>query len=112
MALNVALEVSAEEPWKGRSTPTIKVLLVLLLVPALLHAAVPARTVTAATASAVMRLVMLVLSVIDGAVKLPRPTVPPGSSADAQCRVSHRRPPLCQRPHPAGGDQPPSMASA
>src|SRR5436190_24392271 len=94
--------MSADSPWSGRSTPTTSVFpaLLLLLLPDLLHAAVPARTVTAATASAVMRLVMLVLSVIDGVVDVSRRNVCPDPSADAQCRVSHRRPPLCRRPHP------------
>src|SRR2546430_5988731 len=72
MALNVASEVSFDEPWKGRSTPTTSVLLVVVPPPPdLLHAAAPTR-VTTATASAVMRLVMRVLSVIDRVVDLPR----------------------------------------
>src|SRR6266568_1814026 len=112
MALNVALEVSAEEPWKGRSTPTIKVLLVLLLVPALLHAAVPARTVTAATASAVMRLVMLVLSVIDGAVERAEAYRAPRFVRRRTVSGLAPSPTSLPEAHPAGGDQPPSMASA
>src|SRR5437773_9781353 len=105
MAFNVAFDVSAEAPWNGRSTPTISVLPALLPpppVPDLLHAAVPATRVTAATASAVMRLVMLVLSVIDGVPNVPDDSLLPDLLADAQCRVSHRRPPLCRRPPPYG----------
>src|SRR5690348_12776510 len=115
MALKVALDVSAEAPWNGRSTPTINVFPALPpppLLPDLLHAAVPATRVTAATASAVMRLVMLVLSVIDGVKDVPDDSLLTDLPADAQCRVSHRRPPLCRRPPPTGGGQPPSMASA
>src|SRR5205823_2876425 len=115
MAFNVALEVSAESPWNGRSTPTIRVLLLLLpLPPDLLHAAVPATRVTAATASAVMRLVMLVLSVIDRVMSAPSRTTFPDPPADAP--VSG----LASSPtSPAGGPPrqreatiPPSMARA
>src|SRR5436305_8684016 len=115
MALNVALDVSAEAPWNGRSTPTISVLPALPPPPPppdLLHAAVPATRVTAATASAVMRLVMLVLSVIDGVPGRAGPL--PASRLARRRTVSGLAPSPTSLPEAPthGGGQPPSMASA
>src|SRR5947199_9498157 len=118
MALNVALDVSAEAPWNGRSTPTISVLPALPPPPPppdLLHAAVRATRVTAATASAVMRLVMLVLSVIDGVMSAPRRTASPDPPADAPVSGSRTVAHLsCRRPPPQreATKKAPSMASA